>query len=384
MSRPVRVILRVLAVLGVAAFLGMAIFVIMLRQMFDQVASDIGSLFSAPAAHEVSEATDWPRSFANVDLAAGPVDLVVDTGEGRYLIRDRDRQRQAVETGFPDFSGRQSGLLFMSILFLSPPASGVDEIGLTFLRDGEPVAKAHCWAVICRSDPALQAYLKDLTRGAPALVEKSLLIDDFDEYLTRRRQLAESDSRFGPLVPATAQKFPHKVHIRLPAIYLRQELSGETVQAYSDALLSAFGQRFRDRLAEFEIAPPQISQGTVSLPLLDCRTGAPVQDAATRQPLYETFTAPSIGISISAAATFADEITAITDWSFLPPGPVSDRLFKPAMDDRAELTEPAGNPAYCVSKQDLELDGGIRAGRESSSGYYLGWTEIMPPSPAVN
>lgn len=385
MSKTAKVFLKVLAVLCIAALLGAVIFIVALRHMVDQIASDVASLFASPSAQEAQENGRWPQSFAAIDLAAGPVDLVVQTGDGSFLIRDSDRQRQAVETGFPDFSGRQNGLLFMSMLFLSPPSSGISKIGLTFLRDGEVIGEATCWFVACGSDPTLKAYLADLTEGAPTLVEKSLLIDDHNEYLTLHQKLTGSSSRFGLLEPAAPkQKFPSKAYIELPGTYHAQQLSEQTVQAYSEALVSALGQRFRDRQAEFEIIAPWVTHETVSLPLLDCRTGELIYGADPLHWLSESFASMSVRIPVSATAAFADEIANITDWGFLPQGPASDRLFKPGVDGRPDLAELTTNPEYCVRTGDLELNRGVYAWTEDFPGYYLGWTEIEPSPPGTN
>ena len=377
-----------MAVICAGALLGVAIFAAMLSYFFHSIGPGVAALFSSASVEEAQEdGGGWTKAFAQIDLAAGPVDLVVTTGDSRFLVRDPDKQRRAADTGFPDYSARQGGLLLQSILFLSPPANRPGEIGLTFLRDGKELAKAACWSTLCASDPALKAHLEELAKGAPRLVTKSALIDDHKEYLALYRQLERSSQRFGALEPATPApipELPDRIHISYPDIYLSEALNEQTAQPYFDALTTAFRQRFHDRQTEFEIDPPEIRGGEIIIPLLDCATGKSILDQDGQHRLSESHEYSSIRISMSAKSAFADEIARITDWSFLPSGPSSDIEFKPDINDKAAIAALKEPPGRCIQASGLDLGTTFSVWTEGFPGYYLGWTEIEPSPPGTN
>ena len=383
-----RGLIKALAVICASALLGLAICAALLGHFLHSTGANIAALFSAASVEEAAEdGGGWAMAFAQIDLGAGPVDLVVTTGDGSFLVRDPDKQRRAADAGFPDYSARQGGLLLMSILFLSPPATRPGEIGLAFLRDGKELAKATCWSALCASDPALKAHLEELAKGAPRLATKSALIDDHKEYLALYRRLERSSQRFGALEPATPEPIPERpdrIYIRYPDIYLSETLNEQTAQPYFDALITAFQQRFHDRLTEFEIDPPEIRGGEIMIPLLDCATGELIPDQDDQHWLSESHEYSTIRISISATTEFADEIARITDWSFLPQGPASDIELKPDINDKAAIAALKEAPGRCIRASDLDLGGALSVWTEKFPGYFLSWTEIEASPTGAN
>ena len=89
-----RGLLKALAVICASALLGLAICAALLGHFLHSTGANIAALFSAASVEEAAEdGGGWAMAFAQIDLGAGPVDLVVTTGDGSFLVRDPDKQR---------------------------------------------------------------------------------------------------------------------------------------------------------------------------------------------------------------------------------------------------------------------------------------------------
>ena len=161
-----------LVAIGAALLVAAAVAMASFFYFVNGISAGLASLFSAPVAQEAPQDVGWTQPFMDIDFATAPVDLVIDTAAGRFLLRDQARLQQIATTGFPDFSKAETGMTLLSILFMSPSGPGGPGTGLTFMRDGQVLAQASCWTVVCGDDPELTAYLDKLTRDARQLVSE--------------------------------------------------------------------------------------------------------------------------------------------------------------------------------------------------------------------
>lgn len=376
-----RTVFRTLAALCAALLVGAAIASAAFIFLIDGILSNIASLFSSAPAQEALKDGGWPQPFKDVEFAAGPVDLLIETSAGRFLIRDQDLLKRIAMKGFPDFSGAENGRMALSILFLSPPASGIDKTGLTFIRDGQILAKATCWTSICGDDPALAAYMDELTKNAMPLVSHAETFTDHGEYLAMRQNLLDHADRFGPLSPETAEKInliPDHIYLGFPVIYA-DGLTEEMANSHAKELINAFRHRFATQQHEFRVLlPPTIAIERDELFLQDCRTGEPILINGDLSPIPPGYAFASINLGIASSPEFAERLSSIDDWHFLPRGPADSAALTQAI--RQDLTA-RGIPddrERCFSVQNSSSGETIRIMHDKFSGYYLGWVMIEP------
>lgn len=374
-----RTVFKALAAICAALLLGAAIAMAAFSYMLNEIMSDIASLFSSPSAQEALEDGAWSQPFREIDFAAGPVDLVVETGAGRFLLRDQDQLKRVAMKGFPDFSGSETGRLALSILFLSPPTSGIDETGLTFLRDGRTLAKAECWTSVCGADPTLAAYLDELTARALPLVSHSEFFTDHDEYLAMRQKVLDLPDRFGPLSPETAEEFdplPQRIYLTFPVIYA-DGLTEEQARAHAESLVEAIRARFAAQQQEFRlISAPKIAMEREQLYLQDCGTGQPIVIDGKLAPVPPGYGFASISLGIASSRGFAEQLPTTDDWPFLPRGPADDAALTQAIRQDLVAQGLPDDAARCVSVQNSLSGDTLRIMHDMFAGYHLGWTTI--------
>ncbi|MDO5604016.1 MAG: hypothetical protein Q4G25_02535 [Paracoccus sp. (in: a-proteobacteria)] len=330
------------------------------------------------ARQDQPQGREW-REPAGLSFDDGPIDLIIETGEGRFILRDQAAVRAAAQAGFPDYTADEMKLIFMSLLLLSPPGRDPDQLGLTFARDGAPLAVQKCMRPVCGRDVELRDHMAALIRDADVLASHSVSSRDYAEYRRDYARIQADPMRYGPIEPATPEDerpFPLSVDVTFPVIH-GAGLTRQAARSHAAQLVAAFQHRFSARAADFDIAEPSVTMQSEDVFLMNCDPAQEgvIRDAQGNTVFPEDYGFASIHVAIEATPGFADALRRFADWGFLPRGPAdTDLLDQRVVQARAK----AGLEPGCTSVHGTDAGDDLQLSLWPTASYYIYWTEIQP------
>lgn len=320
------------------------------------------------------------QQVAEIDFSSGPVDLIVRKSGTEWLVRDQELVRNAALIGIPDTSSEETGLLLMSVLFMSPPGTSPASARLTFRRDGETLSSVACMRALCGNLPELRELFDPLIAAGVPIEHQYKYFSDYGAYLKFYESVEKSADRYGPIDPPTPEekrRLDNTVYVCFPILYQKTPASDWLVparKAYAEAFLTEYAD------VEDQIALNLNEERGEGMILRRCSdNGAVMSKDDAAKPIFPSdWEFVAITAKISATSTVADQITDRSDWSFLPEfnndneGLTQDIIA--LVNQHGDQTDPDD----CYQVDFAPGSGSVSVWHDYPYSYSLSWTRILP------
>lgn len=372
-------LLKVLAAVLGGLCLGAVLLVVLLHLTLHNLGRDLRKALTSPT--EPSEPVRI-LFLSMVDFDAGPVRLVLEpglTGGDALLIEDQElMRRMAGQASIADPGVRGRATLLTAIFQGQKLRDRLPALRL--YQNGALFTQEYCLPPMC-TDPETTQSLRPLIAGAAGRVVRH--DDRFTDHAAYAAAFARARSAPGLLTDLPREPWPQWDHpvsfsMSLPAVELPlagpptpdRPLPPETERAlidYADAIAATITDRIGGRGPVYAIPNPRPA-GTA---LYDGCTGhnRPL-------PLPEDLRIASMVLRGNTDAQGYARLTAITDWSFLPPPPAP---LLPVTLQQQPAT--AGIAPECLrldAPDGPSLTGPITVSAPELDQYRLQWEEVVP------